>query len=361
MIAFDDLKLNQLIKLAEDFLIKHHQKFLQNDPVETLQMVYYNEIFNNIQELCLKNINSNIEILFDSEKFVNLPAPLLEMILKQDDLILDEIEIWENLIKWGLAQDKILDKDVSKWNQEKFDIFERILYKFIPLIRFYDISSEDHFNKVRPYEQILPKELREDILKFHMVPGHKPTLNNYTSRWPELKIDSSLINKKHIKLFVNWIDRKENKHIIRIPYEFNLILRGSRDGFDPTSFHNKCDNKGATIVVIKIKNSNQIIGGYNPLDWSGLRRNSTQDSFLFSFRDYESNISRIINNDYNNAVASDPSWGPVFGDYSNGSHDLCMQRNGKWSSYPTSYFDIYFPRNYFDIDDYEVFQVEKKY
>jgi hypothetical protein len=197
MIAFDDLKLNQLIKLAEDFLIKHHQKFLQNDPVETLQMVYYNEIFNNIQELCLKNINSNIKILFDSEKFVNLPAPLLEMIIKQDDLILDEIVIWENLIKWGLAQDKILDKDVSKWNQEKFDIFERILYKFIPLIRFYDISSEDYFNRVRPYEQILPKELREDILKFHMVPGHEPTLNNYYSSrgdFPEIREAKKIFN-----------------------------------------------------------------------------------------------------------------------------------------------------------------------
>ncbi|GES72663.1 hypothetical protein GLOIN_2v1790646 [Rhizophagus clarus] len=75
-----------------------------------------------------------------------------------------------------------------------------------------------------------------------------------------------------------------------IPYEFNLIFRGSWDSFDAISFHNKCDNKGATIIVIKIKNSNQSIGGYNPLDWSGLEQKITSDSFIFSFKDYD-NIS----------------------------------------------------------------------
>ncbi|GBC47856.2 BTB/POZ domain-containing protein [Rhizophagus irregularis DAOM 181602=DAOM 197198] len=396
MTAFDDLKLNQLIELAEDFLIDHHQNFLQNDPIKILQMVYSYKIFNNIQRLCLQNIYSKPNILFNSVKFVNLPAPLLEIILKQDDLILDEIEIWENLIKWGLAKDKILDEHVSKWNREKFNIFERILHNFMPLIRFYDISSEDYFNKVRPYEQILSKELREDILKFHMVPGFKPSFNNYTKRRSKKNIKSSLINtvtvdslfinKEHVALFanwINWIERKDNyKYNNNISYDFNLILRGSRDGFDPKSFHNKCDNKGATITVIKIKNpnqsrsdqiygynipidwDNQIIGGYNPLDWSGRGRYSTPDSFLFSFNDNRNVESGIISRpiNINSTVISDPNWGPIFGAYTSyeDSHDLCMKTDGQWSSYPNSYTDINIPRNYFDIVDYEIFQVKKR-
>jgi hypothetical protein len=93
---------------------------------------------------------------------------------------LNEIKVWENLIKWGLAQEKSLNKEVSKWNQENFNIFKRVLYKFIPLIRFCCISSEDYFNKVGPYEEILSKELQEENLKFYMAPGYKPTLNAYT-------------------------------------------------------------------------------------------------------------------------------------------------------------------------------------
>lgn len=60
-------------------------------------------------------ICSNPKILFNSVKYVDLSAPILEVILKQDDLNSYEIEIWKYLIKWGLAKDKILNEDVSKW------------------------------------------------------------------------------------------------------------------------------------------------------------------------------------------------------------------------------------------------------
>ena len=104
MIASDDLKLNQLIKVTEDFFIENHQKFIQIDPVEILQIIYCRQVFNNIQKSCLETICSEPEILFNSIRFIDLSAPLLEIILKRDDLCLDEIEIWDNLIKWGLSQ-----------------------------------------------------------------------------------------------------------------------------------------------------------------------------------------------------------------------------------------------------------------
>src|SRR5437764_12022746 len=111
------------------------------------------------------------------------------------------------------------------------------------MIRFYYISSEDYFNKVRPFEEILPKELQGEILKFHMIPGYIPTLDNFSSRHA---IDSVLINPKHILLFANWIDRKKGK----INYKFNLLYRSNRNDNTAAAFHTKCDNKGATLVVV---------------------------------------------------------------------------------------------------------------
>src|SRR2546429_9847791 len=101
----------------------------------------------------------------------------------------------------------------------EFNVFKRILYKFIPLIRFCGISSEDYFNKVRPYKEILSKELREEILKFHMIPGYKLTLINPLQR---RYIDSILINQKHAEIFTNWIKRNKistvNMHNFRLLY-----------------------------------------------------------------------------------------------------------------------------------------------
>jgi len=179
MVVSDEFNLLRLTKLIEDFIIENHRQFLQNDPVGIFQIVYYHQTFNNIQKFCLETICYEPKILFNSDKFINLPAPLLEVILKRDGLNLVEIEIWENLVKWGLSQNPTFNQDISKWNQEDFQTFKSILYKFIPLIRFYEISSIDYVNKVRPYEEILSKELRDDILKFHMIPGYKPTLKIY--------------------------------------------------------------------------------------------------------------------------------------------------------------------------------------
>src|SRR3954451_18484387 len=244
MIASDELSLKKLTKLTEDFIIENHYQFLQNDPIGILQIVYYCKPLVNLQEFCLENICSEPENLFNSDKFTQLSAPLLEIILKRDDLNLNEIEIWENLIKWGLAQEKALNQDVSKWNQDDINIFKRILYKFIPLIRFYEISAKDYFNKVKPYEEILSKELRDNILKFYMIPEYKPV---FTPRYSRYNIDSTIINQEHIKIFTNWIKRDEKNR-----YNFKLLYRASRDGNSATAFHEKCDNKGATIVIVQI-------------------------------------------------------------------------------------------------------------
>ncbi|EXX75926.1 hypothetical protein RirG_037590 [Rhizophagus irregularis DAOM 197198w] len=356
MFASDELMLKKLTNLVENSIIKNQQQFLQNDPIGILQIIYYCKSLVNLQEYFLDKICSDPGILFNSDKFTQLPAPLLEIILKRDDLNLKEIEIWENLIKWGLAQEKSLNQDVSKWNQDDINIFKRILYKFIPLIRFYEISTEDYFNKVKPYEDIFSKELRDDILKFYMIPGYKP---KYTPRHPKCYADSIIINQEHLIIFTDWIDKKKD---VKYIYNFNLLYRASRDGNTAKAFHAKCDNKGATIVVAKITNSEQIIGGYNPLFWDSSNGNKNiKDSFIFSFTN-KSNLqsANVVYSIGNCHVQCYPNRGPIFG------NDLGLN----FSSGPNIWTYCWYLLNCYppldlpnsiNVDDYEVFQVIKRY
>ena len=43
------------------------------------------------------------------------------------------------------------EQTLNKCNQEEFNVFKRDLHKFILLIRFYEISHDDYFNKVKSY------------------------------------------------------------------------------------------------------------------------------------------------------------------------------------------------------------------
>ena len=45
-----------------------------------------------------------------------------------------------------------------------------------------------------------------------------------------------------------------------------LLYRMNRDGCTPETFHRRCDNKGATLMLVKTTNG-YIFGGYNPSSW----------------------------------------------------------------------------------------------
>lgn len=104
--------------------------------------------------------------------------------------------------------------------------------------------------------------------------------------------DSIIIERKQFAIFANWIDKNKNSHynLRNIPYKFNLLYRASRDSYTPEAFH---DNNGATIVLAKISDPDQIVGGYNPLQWG--RNGSTVDSFIYSFEDKENIKTARIN------------------------------------------------------------------
>src|SRR5436305_5373982 len=269
LIAVDELNIQQLISYIQEFLIEHKAEFLQQNPAGILEIVYQHETFTDLWNFCLEKICNDPKILFNSDKFINLKTSLLEVLLKRDDLDMDEIEIWESLLKWCLAQQNV-NNDPANWSKDDITKVKRSLHRFIPLIRFYDVGPADFFYKVYKYKDILPQDLIYDLLEFHIVPNMKPKVD-VTSRKPTLKSkhDSTLVKPEHVHIFSSWIDKKDSSHYNKKnnPYKFNLLYRASRDGNTVKTFHEKCDNKGATLVIAKIQNSEKIIGGYSPLFW----------------------------------------------------------------------------------------------
>ena len=119
-----------------------------------------------------------------------------------------------------------------------------------------------------------------------------------------------------------------------------LLYRGSRDGMSGEAFHNKCNNKGSTISLIK-NEKGYIFGGYASNDWQGGNGNykSAPDSFIFTLTNmYDISPTKFPNLDNKNSIWNNPSYGPVFGD---GKFDIAIR-------YPSSHF-THFPSAYKDI------------
>ncbi|RIB23646.1 hypothetical protein C2G38_2242545 [Gigaspora rosea] len=324
--ASDELELLKLTEYIQDHLIKNHSSWLFSNFVVSLNFV------------CCS-----------------------DMSLERDDLEFEEKDIWDYLIKWGITNSKKLldqnisnwfEEDITNWSDDQFSTLKETISQCIPLIRYY------HIPKSYIDEQI--KKYRLDSSTFIK---HK-TFKRGSSR---------LLSNKNKSIISSWIDHKDDDYYNNItdPYKFKLLLRGSRDGFDINTFHKLCDFQGPTIIILKIKTTNELICGYNPTNWakftnaieyySGYYRlkeiiysNKTSNSFIFSFTNPSNPIlSRIVTRNNNMAIWSDKNHGPCFG-----TSDLCMESN-RWTSIRADYYCRITNLKKFTVEEYEVLALEK--
>src|SRR5438034_2004949 len=108
---------------------------------------------------------------------------------------------------------------------------ERRLSRFIPLVRFYYISSEDFILKVYPFKELLPNDLINNIFAYHMAPNNEQNIDIQPHR--KSRNDSVIITFQHFDIFSSWIEKKNNSYYDgrNIPYSFKLLYRASWDGF----------------------------------------------------------------------------------------------------------------------------------
>ncbi|GBC10236.1 hypothetical protein RclHR1_09460009 [Rhizophagus clarus] len=238
------------------------------------------------------------------------------------------------------------------------------------------------FNELRKqYKNILPEDLVEDVIQYFSDPNSKPLLKNLPLRISVYPFDSKIINAKDAATIASWIGKKEGipYRLKDIPFKFKLIYRASREGFNANKFHECCDNKGPTVVIIKVRNSGEIIGGYNPLDWRSIKmtkdkkskrvisrpyidhKRKTSNSFIFSLLSSTNGVipklSRVTSK--KEAIIWCENKGPCFG-----LHDLWIPSSYSQSRSGTntqkSYEKKVIDRETFDIEDYEVFQIIDK-
>ncbi|RIB22828.1 hypothetical protein C2G38_2172969 [Gigaspora rosea] len=284
-----------------------------------------------------------------------------------NDLQVEEIEIWEKVIQWGKAQTQDLPSVLEQWTDENFMTLKTTLHNCLPLIRYLQIPVNDILTKVKPYRRILGQDLWDDITaKFmtsdavitsNILPARKKLSIQLPTR--ETSIESCIVNEEHAAEISSWIDRYSSPYdVTKTPYK--LLLRGSRDDFTVGSFHRLCNNIPRTVVIIKVDGTNEILGGYNPLVWQSSSSTGylkTADSFIFSLKTNNlssSILSRVKN--IEGVIGCSSTKGLYFGCcfYMKGTRECDYYRG-------CSVYDLSFRHSQnFKIDEYEVFQILKR-
>ncbi|PKK59940.1 hypothetical protein RhiirC2_271365 [Rhizophagus irregularis] len=419
--AASELSLQELIPHLQSFLINNKASWMEQNFSLIYQTSFENDSFLELQKFCTELMSKEPEKIFNSPDFTSITEKTL-ITLIQNDIQIDEVQIWEHVLKWGIAQNPELSSDPTCYSNDDFVILKNTLEKCIPFIKFIRFTSKEFLNKVYPYKLVISEKLYENLIKWFLNNDYDPSnklelqeikeisckmngndynpnsnlklqiveeinheINNYYDSSSKLVsqiiIDSKIITIQHAELISKWVDKLEIKDEMKNFYQFELIFRGSRDGFTPKKFHEICDNQSRTVAIIKVKDSNEILGGYNPIKWkdsneifynpikweSDFGYGNTDDSFIFSFMNKNINehvISRVKENEY--AINNWSHYGPSFGrgdltiyggvedgcNFYDNSNNFCSKR-----SYERNIRKTESP---FHVEEYEVFQIGKK-
>jgi hypothetical protein len=355
LVASNELELAYLVNYAQDYIIDNEEDWTENNVIGMyIESVRCN--FTKLSNFYGELIAFQPLLLFNSPYFNSLDINIFLKFLERNDINIDEIEIWDNIIKWGIAQRPRLNFGPSNYSNHDFRELQRRCYDLITKVKFFGITSDEYHAYVCPYRKILPPFIVDQLEEFYLVNGARLPIKSLHIRNPKsYRVNSRIISMEHFRTITDWVARKNNINISLLPiYSFKLLHRGLDDGMNVDEFHENCDEKGPTLVVIKIKNSRDIIGGYNPFSWSSSGCwKVTNKSFIFSFKNgsFRNNIlSRV--RDQHTAIHDNFNRNVGFG-----YRDLLWFKGECiCSSYNRKILET---RN-FILEDYEVFQVVRK-
>ncbi|RIB22073.1 hypothetical protein C2G38_2140363 [Gigaspora rosea] len=253
LVPSNKLGLAELVEYIQSYIIDKKASWLRLKFTQVYSASFQENSFKALQTFCTDILAKHPNLIFDSENFTSIQENALITLLKRDDLQMEESEIWDKVIQWGKEQTPNLPSDLEQWNNENFLALKTALEKCIPLIRYFQMPGKDIAIKVKPYRQILESNLWDDITLKIMAPGISvsstilPARKKISVQLPVREVHfvnpSSIINDEHFAEISSWIDRRPSKYeITEIPHKFNLLLRGSRDGFTCEIFHRLCDN-----------------------------------------------------------------------------------------------------------------------
>src|SRR5947207_13781841 len=79
-------------------------------------------VFPKLEEFCYNIMGKEPKLLINSNEFWGLDDEALLSIIQLDKLNMKEFNIWENLVKWGIAKNFTINTDIANWSVNEYKI-----------------------------------------------------------------------------------------------------------------------------------------------------------------------------------------------------------------------------------------------
>ena len=160
-----------------------------------------------------------------------------------------EYKMIVDCMKWKLSQ--------LKYNKETDEIECMIDGKYETIIQSFSNYLQDN-SRADELRSVIDRKLLNSFLDVYPLDMVNKDVQDffYPIYSPFLK-ESIISEEKYDSYLKEWVG----------DYKWRLLYRASEHGYRAESFHDYCDNKGSTLVVIK-SSGGWIFGGYTTRSWS---------------------------------------------------------------------------------------------
>ena len=137
-----------------------------------------------------------------------------------------------------------------------------------------------------------------------------------------LDIDSQIITTpSEVALLKKWININQN-------YKFELLYRATKHGYSNEKFKQYVQDTRGTVVLLKDRRKNTIIGGFTTQSWVGEGFKEDREAFVFNL----SARAMYGVRDYSKAIYCSEDYAAVFG-----QGDIVTRTKEAYTSFPQSY------------------------
>ncbi|CAG8752018.1 2376_t:CDS:2, partial [Dentiscutata erythropus] len=188
LLATEKLGLYEIITYLQQFLLEHHIDWLKRH-IETVNRASFrNDHFQVLQQFCTTNDPGKV---LNNINFDSISENAIISLLKRDHFGTDEVQMWDNVLKWGLTQNPtLLTMDPTKWTANDFKTLRVSLQQFLPLIGFHEMTSQQFFEKVSPFSKIFEPRIYEELVQYFMLSDENVSNMNIPDLSPNIKLNS---------------------------------------------------------------------------------------------------------------------------------------------------------------------------
>ncbi|GET03222.1 kinase-like domain-containing protein [Rhizophagus clarus] len=208
LVASSELNLQELMTHLQLFLIKNKKNWMEQNFNLIYRTCYENDSLLKLQNFCAELMFKEPEKIFNSIDFVSLSEKCMIVLIQHDNFQVNTIQVWEQVLKWGVAQNPELSSDPSSYLKDDFNVIKNTLKNLIPFIKFFNLSHKEFLDKVYPYKKILPKDLRDNLIRHFINQLNNNSVPNITKEFDSMTISrqKSLSIEKDFNIMVDEIN-----------------------------------------------------------------------------------------------------------------------------------------------------------